>query len=36
MGAQIVIWTVYDQVVKVKKGVGGARVYALNHCSIAK
>jgi len=36
VGAQIVIWTFYDQVVKVEKGVGGARVCALNHCSIAK
>jgi hypothetical protein len=36
MEDQIVIWTFYDQVVQVVKGVGGARVCALNHCSIAK
>jgi len=32
-----VIWTFYDQVVKVEKGVGGARVCALNllqHCQV--
>jgi hypothetical protein len=34
--AQIVIWTFYDQVVKVEKGVSGARVCVLSYCSIAK
>ncbi len=35
VGAQIVIWTFYDQVVS-GKGVGGAIVCALNHCNVAK
>jgi hypothetical protein len=36
VAAQIVIWTFYDQFGQSEKGVGGARVCALDHCNIAK
>jgi hypothetical protein len=35
VGAQIVIWTFYDQVGQSGKGLGGAKVCATNYCKIA-
>ncbi len=36
VGAQIVIWTFLRPSGQSGKGVGGARVCAFNHCSIAR
>jgi len=36
VGAQRVIWTIFMPSGQSGKGVGGAKVCALNHCNIAK